>query len=57
MSVRLFMMDTLSGFFGLLAVLLVVVGLYGVLSYFVTHPSHPHRRSRHPLLALYSASP
>jgi putative ABC transport system permease protein len=30
------MMAMLSGFFGLLAALLVVVGLYGVLSYFIT---------------------
>jgi predicted permease len=30
------MMATLSGFFGLLAVVLVVVGLYGVLTYLVT---------------------
>jgi predicted permease len=30
------MMAMLSGFFGLLAVVLVVVGLYGVLSYFIT---------------------
>src|ERR1700677_757065 len=30
------MMAMLSGFFGLLATLLVVVGLYGVLSYFIT---------------------
>jgi len=29
------MMATLSGFFGVLAAILVVVGLYGVLSYFV----------------------
>ena len=29
-------MAMLSGFFGLLAALLVVVGLYGVLSYFIT---------------------
>ena len=30
------MMAMLSGFFGVLAVLLVVMGLYGVLSYFIT---------------------
>jgi ABC-type antimicrobial peptide transport system permease subunit len=30
------LMAMLSGFFGLLAALLVVVGLYGVLSYFIT---------------------
>jgi ABC-type antimicrobial peptide transport system permease subunit len=30
------MMAMLSGFFGVLAVLLVVIGLYGVLSYFIT---------------------
>ncbi len=29
------MMAMLSGFFGLLAAMLVVVGLYGVLSYFI----------------------
>jgi ABC-type antimicrobial peptide transport system permease subunit len=31
------MMALLSGFFGVLAALLVVVGLYGVLSFFITH--------------------
>ena len=31
------MMAMLSGFFGVLAALLVVVGLYGVLSFFITH--------------------
>jgi predicted permease len=31
------MMALLSSFFGVLAVLLVVVGLYGVLSFFITH--------------------
>jgi ABC-type antimicrobial peptide transport system permease subunit len=30
------MMAALSGFFGLLATVLVMVGLYGVLSYFIT---------------------
>lgn len=30
------MMAMLSGFFGLLAIILVAVGLYGVLSYFIT---------------------
>ncbi len=34
------MMAMLSGFFGVLAALLVVVGLYGVLSYFI-----PRRRN------------
>lgn len=34
------MMAMLSGFFGLLAIILVAVGLYGVLSYFITRRSN-----------------